>query len=416
LLHSLAGSITTTNLPTLGLGLGTLAFLYWARQGVNKLLLKLGLGASTSALLAKAAPVFAVLVTTLLAWLWDLSALGVSVVGEIPAGLPTLQLPVFDMGVLRMLVIPALLLSVIGYVESISVGRTLGARRREKIQPDQELIGLGAANVASALSGGFPVTGGFSRSVVNFDAGAQTQGAGLLAALGIALAALLLTPFLAWLPHATLAATIVVAVLSLVDFSILKRSWDYAFSDFLAVATTMVVTLLYGVETGVSCGVGASLALHLYKTSRPHIAEVGEIAGTGHFRNVKRHQVETYPQLLSLRVDGSLYFANASYIEDEITRSLQDRPLLKHVILLCSAVNDIDLSALEVLEALNERLHESGIGFHLSEVKGPVMDTLQRSHFLQKLHGQVFLSQQLAVDTLLAEDPAMAGRRGSSQP
>lgn len=415
LLHGLTSNLGATNLPTLWLGAGALAFLFWARSGVKALLRRCGLGGDASDLAARAAPVFAVLVTTLLAWYFDLRTQGVALVGNIPSGLPSLRIPLLDVEVLRLLLVPALLLSVIGYVESVSVGKTLGAKRREKIDPDQELVGLGAANVAAALSGGFPVTGGFSRSVVNYDAGAHTQAAGLLAALGIALAAMLLTPLLAWLPNATLAATIVVAVLSLVDFSILKRSWNYALSDFLAVATTMATTLLYGVETGVACGVAASLALHLYKTSRPHIAEVGEVGTTGHFRNVKRHQVVTYPQLLSLRVDGSLYFANASYIEDEISRNLRDHRALKHVILLCSAVNEIDLSALEVLEGLNERLHEQGIGLHLSEVKGPVMDALQRSHFLQHLHGQVFLSQRLAVDTLLAEEQALACRQGSYQ-
>jgi len=409
LLHTLAGSIATTNLPTLWLGLGALAFLFWARRGVKPLVSRLGVGAATANVLAKAAPVFAVVVTTLLAWRLNLPAHGVAVVGMIPSGLPALQLPPLDLAVLRGLLLPAVLISVIGYVESVSVGRTLGTKRREKISPDQELIGLGAANLASAFSGGFPVTGGFSRSVVNFDAGAQTQAAGIMTALGIALAALLLTPLLAWLPNATLAATIVVAVLSLLDFQVLKRTWNYSKSDFIAVVATMGVTLLFGVETGVSCGVAASLLLHLYATSRPHIAEVGEIAGTGHFRNVRRHAVETHPEILALRVDESLYFGNASYIEDEITRNLQQRPDLKHVVLLCTAVNSIDISALEVLESLNARLRELGIGFHLSEVKGPVMDALLRTHFPEQLNGRMFLSHQLAVRTLLKQEGGAVG-------
>jgi SulP family sulfate permease len=228
--------------------------------------------------------------------------------------------------------------------------------------------------------------------------------ASVLTAGGIALVTLLFTAPLGWLPNATLAATIVVAVLGLVDFSILRRTWEYSLSDFLAVATTMAVTLLFGVETGVSCGVGTSLVLHLYKSSRPHIAEVGEVAGTEHFRNIKRHQVKTHPDILSLRVDESLYFANASFIEDEISRNLQNRPGLRHVILMCPAVNEIDISALEVLEGVNERLREMNIGFHLSEVKGPVMDVLQNTRFLQHLNGQVFLSQYQAVHTLLGQD------------
>jgi SulP family sulfate permease len=409
LLHTLAASITNTNLPTLWLGLGALAFLFWARSGVKPLATRLGFGVASANLLAKAAPVFAVVVTTLLAWGLNLPAHAVAVVGTIPSGLPALQLPALDLTVLRGLLLPAFLISVIGYVESVSVGRTLGTKRREKIDPDQELIGLGAANLASAFSGGFPVTGGFSRSVVNFDAGAQTQAAGIMTALGIGLAALLLTPLLAWLPNATLAATIVVAVLSLLDFKVLKRTWDYSISDFIAVAATMGATLLFGVETGVSCGVAASLLLHLYTTSRPHIAEVGEIAGTGHFRNIRRHAVVTHPEILALRIDESLYFGNASYIEDEISRNLQQRPELEHVVLVCTAVNSIDMSALEVLESLNTRLREQGIGFHLSEVKGPVMDALQGTHFLAQLNGHVFLTHQLAVRTLLQQQGEPSG-------
>lgn len=404
LLHTLAQSIGTVNMATALLGIGALAFLWWARSGLKTQLQSTSLQASTVGLIVRAAPVVAVVVTTLLAWQLGLQDKGVALVGTVPAGLPSLQLPAFNAEVLLTLLVPALLLSVIGYVESVSVGRTLAAKRLEKIDPDQELIGLGAANVASAISGGFPVSGGFSRSVVNYDAGAVTQAASMFTAVGIAIVTLLFTPWLAWLPNATLAATIVVAVLGLVDFSILRQIWDYSRSDFAAVAATIGVTLLFGVEIGVSTGVFASLALHLYKTSRPHIAEVGEVAGTGHFRNINRHTVVTHPPILSLRVDGRLYFANVSFIEDEIIRSLQNRKGLRHVILMCSAVNEIDISALEVLETINARLRDMQIGFHLSEVKGPVMDRLQRSEFLHHLNGQVFLTQQQAVTTLLAAE------------
>lgn len=402
LLHTLLLSIADTNPATFAIGGGSLLFLLWARSGLKALLLRTTLSDFAINLLVRIAPVFTVIVTGALAWQLRLDQSGVQLMGAIPAGLPQLQLPLADANVARQLLLPAVMLSIIGYVESVSVGKTLAARRRQKIDPDQELIGLGAANITAGLSGGFPVTGGFSRSVVNFDAGAQTPAASFFTAIGIAVATLLLTGLLAWLPTATLAATIIIAVLSLVDLSILRRTWNYSVSDFVAVATTMVVTLLFGVEIGVSCGVGASLMLHLYKTSRPHIAEVGEVPGTEHFRNVKRHQVTTYPAILSLRIDERLYFANASYIEDEILAALAERPALRHVILMCTAVNEIDISALEVLEGLNERLREIGIGFHLSEVKGPVMDALSRTQFVAHLNGKVFLSQHQAVQSLLA--------------
>ncbi len=277
--------------------------------------------------------------------------------------------------------------------------------------PNQELIGLGSANVASSLTGGYPVTGGFARSVVNFDAGAETPAAGALTAIGIALATLLFTPFLYFLPKATLSATIIVAVLSLVDFSVLSRTWGYSKSDFTAVAATIAVTLLFGVELGVSAGVLLSILLYLYKTSRPHIAEVGLVPGTEHFRNIKRHRVITSDRVLSIRVDQSLYFANARFLEDYLYDRIAADPELRHVILMCSAINEIDTSALESLEAINERLASAGVTLHLSEVKGPVMDRLERSHFLDDLTGQVFLSQfaaARALDEDLTSHPAIA--------
>ena len=296
-----------------------------------------------------------------------------------------------------------MLISIIGYVESVSIGKTLASKRRQKIEPDQELIGLGAANIASSVSGGFPVTGGFSRSVVNFDAGAVTQAASVYTAIGIAIATLTLTDLLAFLPNATLAATIIVAVLGLVDLSILRKAWKYSLSDFIAVFLTMSSTLLVGVEIGVMCGVIASIALHIYKTSKPHIAEVGEITGTEHFRNVKRHSVATHPSILSLRVDESLYFVNASYLEDEIFRNIESKKEVKHLILMCTAINEIDISALDVLESINQRLKELDISFNLSEVKGPVMDILEKSTFLNDLNGQVFMSQHIAVASILSQ-------------
>ncbi len=404
LLKSLYAGLAHFNPHTLLLGLTTLAYLLLARTFLARLLHRIGAAPFITSLCVKAAPIVALLLATTLAWFLQLDQYGIAVVGAIPAKLPVLQLPPLDAGTFYQLAPSALLISLIGYVESISVGKILGGRRQQKIVPDQELVGLGVANLASAITGGFPVTGGFSRSIVNFDAGAQTPAAGFFSALGILLAVLLLTPLLAWLPTATLAATIIVAVLSLIDFSILRLAWDYSKSDFTAVMATIAATFLWGVETGVSCGVIASLLLHLYKSSRPHIAEVGEIAGTGHFRNIKRHQVETHPSILSLRVDESLYFANASFIEDEIFRTFQTRPGIHNVILLCAAVNEIDLSALEVLSTVNKRLQAMQIGFHLSEVKGPVMDALQLTDFLQQLNGEVFLSHRTAVNTLLERE------------
>ncbi|OCW56446.1 SulP family inorganic anion transporter [Hoeflea olei] len=397
LVSSLSTHLGEANPVTLAIGLGATAFLVWVRKGLMPFLLSLGMTPRLAGVLAKAGPVGAVLVTTFAAWAFDLSGrFGVKVVGEVPQGLPPLTMPSFSPKLWSALVGPAVLISVIGFVESVSVAQTLAARKRQRIAPDRELIGLGAANLGAAFTGGFPVTGGFSRSVVNFDAGAATPAAGAFTALGLLLAALTLTPLIEHLPKATLAATIVVAVLSLVDFSILKKSWTYSRADFAAVSLTILLTLGAGVEIGVTAGVVLSILIHLYKSSRPHMAVVGRMPGTEHFRNVERYSVETDPAVLTVRVDESLYFANARYLEDRLYDMVAGRPGLRHVVLMCPAVNEIDLSALESLEAINERLSALGVRFHLSEVKGPVMDRLKTSKFLSHLSGKVFLSQHQA--------------------
>ncbi|WP_281968713.1 SulP family inorganic anion transporter [Roseovarius nanhaiticus] len=401
--EGLVANVGNTHLATLIIGASVTAFLFWARRGLKPALRHIGFGPRLSDMGAKAGPVVAVIASTLAVWALGLDARGVAIVGTVPASLPPLTMPDLAPDIIAQLFLPALLISVIGFVESISVAQTLAAKKRERVAPNQELIGLGAANLGAAVTGGFPVTGGFSRSVVNFDAGARTPAAGAFTALGLAFAALALTPLIYFLPKATLAATIIVAVLALVDLGVLRRAWGYSRQDFAAVAATIATTLLFGVELGVSSGVAISVLLYLYKTSRPHIAEVGRIKGTEHFRNIHRHAVETDPAVVTLRVDESLYFANARFLEDHILTRVTEDKALRHVILQCSAINEIDLSALESLEAINLRLKEMGLALHLSEVKGPVMDRLKRSHFLDALTGRVFLSQHEAVAALSNE-------------
>ncbi|OWU86113.1 sulfate:proton symporter [Oceanicola sp. 22II-s10i] len=394
LVVSLVENLGSTNVLTLIIGASSVAFLFWVRKGLKPLLLKRGLSPRMADVLAKAGPVAAVAFWTLATWALGLSGWGgVAIVGSVPQGIPPFTLPSADPELWSQLALAAVLISIIGFVESVSVAKTLAAKRRQRITPDQELIGLGASNIAAAVSGGYPVTGGFARSVVNFDAGAETPAAGAFTAVGILLAALILTPLLYFLPKAVLAATIVVAVLSLVDFSILKRAWSYSRVDFAAVAATILLTLGFGVEIGVSAGVALSIGLFLYKTSRPHVAEVGLVPETQHFRNIKRHKVDTDPSLLTIRIDESLYFANAAFLQDIILARVAGEQPIRNIVLMCSAVNEIDLSALESLEEINKRLQEMGIALHLSEVKGPVMDRLKRSHFLDELSGEVFLSQ-----------------------
>ena len=402
LLATLWQNIGATNLPTVAIGVGSLAFLFWVRKGLKPALMRLGVPARPADLTAKAGPIAAVVASTLAVIAFDLEERGVKVVGEIPQSLPPFTVPLFDAGLWQQLLVPALLLSVIGFVESVSVAQTLAAKRRQRIDPDQELIGLGAANIAASFSGGYPVTGGFARSVVNFDAGAETPAAGAMTAVGIAIAALFLTPLLASLPIATLAATIIVAVLSLVNFAAIRNVWRYSRSDFAAMAATILVTLGFGVEPGVVAGVLLSLALLLGRTSRPHAAIVGRVPNTEHFRNVDRHDVITDPRIVTIRIDESLTYLNARWLEEHVLEVIADRPEVRHLILMGSAINAIDASALESLEAINHRLADAGIKLHLSEVKGPVMDRLRASHLLGDLTGRVFLSQDDAFAALVS--------------
>ena len=293
-------------------------------------------------IITKSAPVAVIAFTALLTWIFQWQVQGLKVVGTVPQGLPPLSVPLWDLALWKDLAVPALLISVVGFVESVSVGQTLAAKRRQRIEPDQELVALGASNLSSSLTGGFPVTGGFSRSVVNFDSGAKTPAAGAFTAIGIASASLLLTPALFYLPQAVLSATIIVTVMSLVDFSILKKTWAFSKTDFIGALTTLLVTLSVSIEIGLMVGVGASLALFLYKASRPHIAEVGLVPGTEHFKNIRRHSVLTSPRVVSLRVDESLYFANSRALEDRVNDAVANTPDVEHIVLQCSA--DLALS------------------------------------------------------------------------
>ncbi|MFG0416299.1 SulP family inorganic anion transporter [Pseudomonas sp. zjy_8] len=400
LLPELLQALPQTHWPTLIIGLLSLAWLGWARGYLKQTLQRLGLSAQLAGNLAKAGPVLAIVVAIIAVSLLHLQQAGVKVVGSVPQGLPGLTLPTLNLELAVQLLPAALLISLVGFVESVSVGQTLAAKRRQRIQPDNELLGLGAANLSAAFSGGFPVTGGFARSVVNYDAGAQTPMAGVFTAIGIGVSVMLLTPLLHDLPQAVLAATIIVAVLSLVDLRSLRHTWRYSRQDGAAQAATLFGVLLIGVEAGILIGVGLSLLLFLWRTSQPHMAVVGQVPGSEHFRNVERFAVVESPSVLSLRVDESLYFPNARYLEDRIGELIASRPQVRHLVLMCPGVNLIDASALDSLHAIVERLHAAGVQLHLSEVKGPVMDQLRRSDFLERFAGQVFISQFQALKHL----------------
>ncbi|WP_366655945.1 sulfate permease [Fodinicurvata sp. EGI_FJ10296] len=394
------------NLVTSIIGIATVAFLFAVRRYLGGVLRRWGLSAFLADVVVKAAPVLAVIASVVAVGALELSSrFGVAVVGAIPGGLPPLTIPALDPGLIGALIVPAMLISVIGFVESVSVAQSLAARSREKIDANRELMGLGAANLGAAFTAGYPVTGGFARSVVNHAAGARTPIAGIFTAALMALTAIALTPAFHNLPNAVLGATIIVAVLGLVDFRSIVRTWRYSRADGAALIVTLALVMIEGIEAGILAGVALSLALLIWRTARPHVAVVGRVPGTEHYRNINRHEVLTDDAVVAVRVDESLNFANARALEDQLVGLVADRPAARHLVLICSAVNAIDASALESLEALNARLKDSGVDLHLAEVKGPVMDRLTGTEFLQHLSGAIHLSTHGAM-TALATDPS----------
>ena len=407
ILSSILKNISEISIVTLFIGILSLFILYWSKKRFKSFLKNSNVNEFLSDLISRTGPIIAVIVSTFFVWIFGLGDNAVSIVGHIPKGLPEIKFPEITLNEFFELFIPALLISIVGYVETVSIAQTLAAKRREKIEHNQELIALGLSNFGSGLSGGFPVTGGFARSVVNFDAGAKTPAAGAFTAIGIAFSTLFLTSLLFYLPKATLAATIIIAVLSLVDFKSVIKVFSYSKTDGLAMVSTIVVTLCFGVEIGIVSGVVLSLIMFLYRTSRPHIAKVGQVPGTEHYRNEDRHIVISSNKVICLRIDESLYFPNARFLEDTIYKFIINNKNAKHIIIMCSAVNYIDSSALESLEFVNSRLNEAGVKLHLSEVKGPVMDQLKKTNFLDELTGEVFLTNFQA---FLKLEPKMANK------
>ncbi|MBP7625562.1 MAG: hypothetical protein RLZZ220_535 [Pseudomonadota bacterium] len=393
-------------------GLLSLATLWAIRRYGAPGLSRLGIPRARAQVIARAAPILVVVSAIAWAALAPDAAKGVALAGTVSlaSGLDFPSLFAAPYALWKSLALPATLLALVAYVESLAVAEALGARRREKVSPRRELLGLAAANVVAGLSGGMPVTGGFARSIVNFDAGARTRMAGVWTALLLGLAMVLVGDLLAWLPRAVLAATILIAVMSLLDTSPFRLARRYDPAEFGLMVLVSLLTLLAGVEPALLVGVLLSLGLFLKRAARPHWTEVGRLAGTDVFRNVRRFPVDTLPAVLSVRVDESLLFINARWITEVIDTALAGRPLARHVVLMMNAVNGIDLSGLEALQHLSRDLAARGVQLHLSELKGPVKDRLQHGGLGEWLSGQVFMTQTDAWQALAAEAPAGAGK------
>jgi sulfate permease, SulP family len=410
----LAASLLThmmdVNRAALALGGGALALLIVARRYAAASLRHLGFGPTAADIGSKLAPVLVVIAATLITHLLALDVrFGVAVVGAIPRGLPELHWTLPPLGTLEALLVPAAAIALVGFVESVSVGQSLAMRRQERIDANRELLGLGAANLAAAMAGGLPVTGGFSRTVVNHAAGAQSPLAGVVAAVAMLLVVSTMSGAFTQLPICVLAATIIVPTSSLIDIGGLLKTWRYSRADGLAFALTAGGVLVAGVEAGIALGILLSLLSILWRASRPHIAIIGRVPGTEQFRNVNRAAVDTLPHLLAMRVDENLFFGNVPAVEGELQRALQAQPGVTDVLLVMSSVSSIDMTALERLIELNQVLAARGRRLHLADIKGPVFDRLRHTELLDHLSGQVFRFAHEAFDAMTAAD-AQNGR------
>jgi SulP family sulfate permease len=384
------------------IGLAAVGLLIFFGKPLVFMLKKAGMQAYLITAISKCGPLLTIMTATLAVGYFDPAGQQhVAVVGTVPSGFPGLTFDFSPMAKWYTLLPYSGFIALIAYVESVAIAKVTANLRGEKIIPNQELIALGIANLTAAISGGMPVAGGFSRTMVNFAAGARTQMAMLIAAAILASAVIFFSPLFENIPKAALAAIILVAIIPLVKLSDIAHTWRYDRGDGIAEAATLLGVLVYGIEEGITLGIILTLISHLRKASQPHIAVVGRIPGTVHYRNIKRHSVETWPHLLLLRVDENITFANINYIEEFINAELRRRPDLKHIVLIFTSISDIDTTALEMLENLNHRLQAAKIILHISEAKGPVLDKLEKTDFIRQLHpGKVFFHTEDAVREL----------------
>ena len=348
----------------------------------------------------KAIPLFLVIGSIAFVFSFQLQEIGIKTVGEIPSGFPPIGIPHWNWDLVITLLPGASMIAMISFVESLSIAQATALQQRNQLNSNQELIALGIANLSAGLSSAFPVTGSLSRTVVNADAGAKTPLAGVLSSIFIVIVSLFFTGFFQDLPLAILAATIIVSIWKLVDFKPFFDAWRYSKADGIAMWITFLGVVCIDISTGLIIGMVSTFILMLWRISRPHIAIVGLVEGTQHFRNVQRHHVLTADTVLSLRIDENLSFLNANTFKGTLINAVSCQPNLQHVIINCSSISSIDLSALEMLEDMNTELTKLNICLHLAEVKGPVMDRLQHSALLKHLSGKVYLTHYSALQEI----------------
>ncbi len=345
---------------------------------------------------------------------WDQR--GIRIIGEVPSGLPSFALPMFGMEAVYQLLPMAFAISLVGFMESIAVAKSIHARHRDyRLDANQELVALGSANLGGSLFQAFPVTGGFSRSAVNDQAGAKTGMASIISALLIGLTLLFLTPLFYYLPNAVLGAIIITAVLGLIDTKEIRFLWNTQKEDFAMMAITFLVTLLLGIEEGILTGVVASLGVVIFHSSKPHVARLGQLPGSRVYRNLYRFDEATERRdVLVFRYDAPLFYANADHFKETAESFIaQKGPELKLVVLDASGINSIDTTGIHALASFENELRDNGIQLRMSAVHGPVRDLLKKSKYY-KSEDEERLSHMEVHDAVTAYECKRTGRRTGS--
>ena len=353
--------------------------------------------------LNKTIPLLLVLSSIIVVYAFSLDQHGLKTVGIIPTGLPSFHFPTWNLDLVQKLLPSAFMIAMISFVESLAIAQATALQKRDDLNSNQELIALGLANIAAGINMGFAVSGSLSRTVVNSDAGAKTPMSGVMSSLLMIAVSLYFTSFFQNLPLTILAATIFVSIWKLVTFLPFFETWKYSKADGLAMWATFFGVTCIDISTGLVIGIILTFILLLWRISRPHIAVIGLVEGTQHFRNVSRYDVLTTETIASFRIDENLNFLNAHVLKGYIITELSHNPQIQHVVINCSSISNIDLSAVEMLEDLNRELLQLGIQLHLSEVKSPVMDRLNSSRLINMLSGKIFLSHYQAIQTLSPE-------------
>lgn len=400
-LLQLADSFSELNPTALAIGLASAVLMWLVSRRLVHFLHLFGIDIPPDHPLTKLGPLAVAVIAALAVWLGNLhQTMDVAVIGIVPGGLPAFTLPPFDLDLWSDLLPTSTMIALVAYVESFSIGATLATKERTRVNSNQELIALGAANISAAFTGAYPVAGSFTRSSVNYQSGARTQISSVVCMAVIVLTLLYFTPAFTLLPHAALAAIVIVSVVGLIDLASVRAHWRVYRQDSITEIATLVTVLVFGVEAGLITGVALSIAFYVRKVSKPHISIVGRIGTSEHFRAARRYDVQTFPHVAAIRIDESLFFANANQVENKLLKTIQRRPGTRHVLIVCSAVNLIDVTGVEMLNRLNSNLERMGITLHLSEIKNPVMEQLEGTDLILKLTGSVFFTTDQAMRDL----------------